>query len=108
VPWIVPTGRFPSRARHRVVVFETDKQSRTSNAYCHTSEVRVVMIEGQVYRCQNRDCACEIRVLRGSIEAAANPRCCCGTEMKKPYRKPMLRTLNSEMEVLTMARTNKI
>jgi hypothetical protein len=58
------------------------------------------MTEGQVFRCQNRDCGCEVRVLRTSINARANPRCCCGAEMKKPYRKPAFRpsilALNSQ------------
>jgi hypothetical protein len=28
-----------------------------------------------------------------------NPRCCCGAEMKKPYRPPVLRELPSEVRV---------
>jgi hypothetical protein len=64
------------------------------------------MTEGQVFRCQNRDCGCEVRVLRTSINARANPRCCCGAEMKKPYRKPAFRPLHSGLE-LANARSNK-
>lgn len=60
----------------------------------------MVMTEGQVFRCQNRDCNCEIRVLRTSINASANPRCCCGAEMKKPYRKPAFRSLSSDLELV--------
>ncbi len=67
----------------------------------------MAMTEGQVYRCQNTTCACEIRVLRASTNARANPRCCCGAEMKKPYRKPAWRTLSSETDVLTFSRTNQ-
>jgi hypothetical protein len=67
----------------------------------------MAMIEGQVYRCQNRNCACEIKVLRPSCDARANPRCCCGEEMKKPYRKPAVRALSSDLEMLTMARSCK-
>ena len=67
----------------------------------------MAMSEGQVYRCQNRNCGCEVRVLRPSIQARANPRCCCGAEMKKPYRKPALRTLSSDIEVLTSTRNHK-
>ena len=67
----------------------------------------MAMTEGQIYRCQNRNCSCEIKVLRSSIHARANPKCCCGAEMKRPYRKPALRILNSYSEVVTLSRTNK-
>jgi hypothetical protein len=67
----------------------------------------MAMTEGQIYRCQNRNCSCEIKVPRSSIHARANPRCCCGAEMKKPYRKPALRALDSDIEVVTLSRTNK-
>jgi len=43
------------------------------------------MTEGQVYRCQNHHCGCEITVVKPSTQTNANPRCCCGSEMKKPY-----------------------
>jgi hypothetical protein len=66
----------------------------------------MVITEGQVFRCQNRDCGCEIRVLRTSINAPANPRCCCGAEMKKPYRKPVFPSHSSDLE-LTAAKSNK-
>jgi hypothetical protein len=67
----------------------------------------MAMTEGQIYRCQNRTCSCEIKVLRTSLLALANPRCCCGAEMKKPYRKPALRILDSDIEVVSFSRTNK-
>jgi len=65
------------------------------------------MTEGQVYRCQNPDCRREIRVNRASVEPDLNPRCSCGAEMKKPYDKPVLRTLNSKIETLTGSKTNR-
>ncbi len=43
------------------------------------------MTEGQVYRCQNHHCGCEITVVKPSTQTNANPMCCCGSEMKKPY-----------------------
>jgi hypothetical protein len=52
------------------------------------------MTEGQVYRCQNRDCRREITVTKASRKASANPRCSCGAEMKKPYNPPVVRTLD--------------
>jgi len=64
------------------------------------------MAEGQAYRCQNRDCGCEVRVIKRSIESNLNPRCCCGAEMKKPYSKPVLRTLDPDFEVLANFKTN--
>ena len=57
------------------------------------------MIEGQIYRCQNRACGCEVEVIKMSTEAARNPRCCCGAEMKKPYSRPVLRELPSSVRV---------
>lgn len=57
------------------------------------------MIEGQIYRCQNRACGCEVKVIKVSADAARNPRCCCGAEMKKPYSRPVLRELPSSIGV---------
>lgn len=52
------------------------------------------MTKGQVYRCQNPACRCEIVVTKASLEASANPQCACGAEMKKPYNPPVFRTHN--------------
>jgi len=49
------------------------------------------MIQAQVYRCQNRDCNCEVKVTKSAREFSENPRCTCGTDMKKPYTKPAVR-----------------
>lgn len=41
---------------------------------------------GEIYRCPDSTCACEIQVTKGAepgAKGAANPRCCCGAEMKK-------------------------
>jgi hypothetical protein len=67
----------------------------------------MTMKEGQVFRCQNRDCGCEIRVLRSSVSARGNPLCCCGAEMKRPYRKPTFRLLDSEVDLSTASETGK-
>lgn len=66
----------------------------------------MIMTEGQIFRCQNRDCGCEVRVLRTSMNAHGNPRCCCGAGMKKPYRKPAFRSLSSDLELVN-ARSSK-
>jgi len=57
------------------------------------------MTEGQVYRCQNRDCNSEILLTKASPAANANPRCGCGAEMKKPYSTPVLRMLDPDDEL---------
>lgn len=54
------------------------------------------MMRGQAYRCQNVDCRAEIEVKKASIEGPANPRCCCGAEMKKVYSPPVLRELDND------------
>jgi hypothetical protein len=41
---------------------------------------------GELYRCPNDSCGCEIQVTRGAKQGGGgdnNPRCCCGMEMKK-------------------------
>jgi hypothetical protein len=49
----------------------------------------VRMRNGERWECQNRACGCEILVLATSeLENGANPRCSCGSLMKKPYVKP--------------------
>ena len=65
------------------------------------------MTEGHVYRCQNRDCGCEVKVIKPSIESTSNPRCSCGAEMKKPYERPVARPLNPGVELLASFRINR-
>lgn len=57
------------------------------------------MREGQILRCQNPNCGCEVRVVRSSVEGDANPRCCCGAEMKKRYAPPTLRRVKANPEI---------
>lgn len=64
------------------------------------------MVEDQVYRCQNRDCGCEVKVIKPSIESNSNPRCFCSAEMKKPYKEPVLRCLNPDVEVFSSIEHN--
>jgi hypothetical protein len=65
------------------------------------------MTEGQIYRCQNRDCGGEVQVVKPSIEADANPRCCCGAEMKKPYQKPLARAVGANSEILARLKSDR-
>jgi hypothetical protein len=62
------------------------------------------MTEGQIYQCMNRDCGSEIQVTKASAEVDANPRCCCGSEMKKPYHKPRIRKVSVDSEILARLR----
>jgi hypothetical protein len=55
----------------------------------------MVLRKAQIYLCQNEGCRAEIHVMKDSIEGSSNPRCCCGTEMKKPYTKPILKTIHA-------------
>jgi hypothetical protein len=55
--------------------------------------ISTFMAVGQTYICQNRSCSCEVKVLKDSANGRSNPRCRCGTEMKKLYVEPVLREL---------------
>lgn len=58
----------------------------------------------EIYRCQNREGAAEIEVMKDSIEGASLPRCCCGAGMKKPYAKPVLKIVSEQdSAAMTMA-----
>lgn len=46
----------------------------------------MVFHEGELYRCPDPDCGCEVTVTRGAQPAAAgdrSPTCCCGKTMDK-------------------------
>jgi hypothetical protein len=48
--------------------------------------IRMALRTGELYRCPNESCSCEIQVTRGAKPGGGgdnNPRCCCGMEMKK-------------------------
>jgi hypothetical protein len=49
---------------------------------------------GQRYICQYAACRCEIEIkVIPPSEGKTNPRCVCGSEMKKVYSKPEIRRL---------------
>jgi hypothetical protein len=59
----------------------------------------VTMTVGGCFRCQNPGCGCEIDVTNASGDAESNRRCsCCGSAMKKRYRKPVLKIIDAESE----------
>jgi hypothetical protein len=66
------------------------------------------MTEAQVYRCQNRACGCEIVVTKASLEAFANPKCGCASEMKKPYNPPVFRLLVPDDELVSLFGQSKL
>ena len=42
--------------------------------------------KGEIYRCCDPECACEIQVIKGAAPnkgGEESPRCCCGQEMEK-------------------------
>jgi len=42
--------------------------------------------EGEVYKCPDRECGCEITVTKGAAPGKGGiepPRCCCGKAMRK-------------------------
>ncbi len=47
--------------------------------------------KGERWRCLNDACSGEIVVLASSQLEGENPRCACGSVMKKPYSKATLR-----------------
>jgi len=57
------------------------------------------MKENDMLRCQNRNCGCEVRVMKGSSDGSSNPLCCCGTKMKKPYAAPVFLEIASKVLV---------
>jgi hypothetical protein len=66
----------------------------------------VKMTENQIFICQNRNCDCEVRVIKNSIAATSNPQCCCGTVMKKRYTLPVLREITPYVHVAQTAQYN--
>lgn len=51
------------------------------------------MAKGDVRRCTNPGCDCEIHLITGACaEANRHPICCCGSVLKKSYRRPAFKT----------------
>ena len=51
--------------------------------------------QGQIYRCTNKSCGCEIMSSKipSGVEPSRKPTCFCNSEMKRPYVKPSVRDL---------------
>lgn len=55
---------------------------------------------GGHWKCTNPECGAEIIVaLAAKIEGSANPRCCCGSVMKRPYQRPTLTKITEPAEI---------
>lgn len=54
----------------------------------------MVMHPGERWNCTNRDCGCSVIVQMGSTQDGVNPRCCCGSVMKKEFKTPVLSYLD--------------
>jgi hypothetical protein len=55
------------------------------------------MPPGQKYICQSKDCRREIELeipTRQTVGEISNPKCICGSKMKKVYSKPVLTILS--------------
>lgn len=82
-----PTVSVGAMSREHAVV--------TAAARARASEAQVVhfiggndmaLQQGELYRCPDSNCACEIQVTKGAKPGSGgdlNPRCCCGKEMQK-------------------------
>jgi len=55
---------------------------------------------GQVYRCVDRECGREVRLDAVLAQYGPKPKCSCGAAMKKPYNKPILRSIDSKDVVI--------
>ncbi len=49
--------------------------------------------EGQHWICSNPCCASEVFVIAAEWSQAANPKCSCGSSMKKIYTAPKVRSI---------------
>ena len=54
----------------------------------------MVMHPGERWLCTNRNCGCAILVESGSSLDGHNPRCSCGSVMKKEFKSPVLSYLD--------------
>jgi hypothetical protein len=54
----------------------------------------MVMHPGERWRCIQQNCGCIILVESGSSPDGTNPRCSCGSIMKKEFKSPVLSYLD--------------
>jgi hypothetical protein len=57
----------------------------------------ITMQVGERWICSNAACRCELVVMRsGRTGEGANPRCFCGSRMKKRYTAPVFREIRQD------------
>jgi hypothetical protein len=54
----------------------------------------MLMKSGERWQCMNPACQCTVLVETSSGVEGSNPRCTCGSVMKKPYAPPVFRYLD--------------
>lgn len=54
----------------------------------------MVLQSGERWRCTNQNCGCTIVIESGTPCDGINPRCSCGSVMKKEYKSPVLSYLD--------------
>ena len=60
---------------------------------------------GGRWKCINPECGAEIFVvLAAKIEGSVNPRCCCGSAMKRSYQRPTLTNITDAAEIARIRR----
>ena len=67
--------------------------------------------KGEVYRCPDANCGCEITVTKGAPEGCKGqeqPRCCCGTTMEKVSDQAKMRERRFDFIGISRANWNKI
>jgi hypothetical protein len=63
----------------------------------------MTMREGERWICSNPACRCEIEVVIASNGAdGTNPKCCCGSRMRKDYHAPSFRRIRNQDELKTV------
>lgn len=56
--------------------------------------------ERERWCCTNPDCRSEVVVLKSAAALAGeNPRCCCGSVMKRPYERPERKRLDDAEKI---------
>lgn len=60
----------------------------------------MTMLQGEQWRCIDRNCGCEILVVKApQLAGTPGPTCCCGRPMKKPYLPPRFRAITEPDEM---------
>lgn len=60
----------------------------------------MIMREGERWICSNPTCRCEVDVVIASKGTdGTNPKCCCGSRMRKVYRAPSFRRIHNQGEL---------